>query len=147
MAPEQTWGSLKYICVLVLCTEKLAYHAYAESGLDTLIFLQDSNEEEDTPFLLHILDDKKAKLQVNKDALRKAIRRHSEKAMSSITPKARVGRSFTKQAKLKQPRRKYLLPLRSIVRVDTYDSDDQGDGDGQELTLMPWFDIHHVGFI
>ena len=144
MAPEQTWGSLKYIRVLVLCTEKLAY-PYAESGMDTLIFLQDSNEEEDTPFLLHILDDKKARLQVNKDALRKAIRRHSEKAMHSITQSnTKVKR---KQAKPKQPRGKYLLPLRSIVRVDTYDSDDQVDGDGQELTLMPWFDIHHVGFI
>ena len=104
--------------------------------MDTLIFLQDSNEEENA-FLLHIYDDKKARLQVNKEALRRAIRRHSEKAMSSITPsKAKVKRSLSKQAKPKQPRGKYLLPLRSIVRVDTYDSDDQGDGDGQELTLI-----------
>lgn len=109
--------------------------------MGTLIFLQDS-EDETAAFVLHILDNKKARLQVNKEALRTAIRRHSEKAMSSITQsKAMVKRSRTKQAKPKQPRGKYLLPLRSIVRVDTYDSDDQGDGDGQELTLIPSMSI------
>ena len=39
------------------------------------------------------------------------------------------------QAKPKEPCGKYLLPLRSIVQVDTYDSDDQADGDDQEFTL------------
>ena len=73
---------------------------------------------------------------MNKEALRRAIRRHSEKTMSSITEsKAKVKRSLMNQAKLKEPCGKYLLPLRSIVQVDTYDSDDQADGDDQEFTL------------
>ena len=42
-----------------------------------------------------ILDNKKSRLQVNKEALRRAIRRHSEKTMSSITEsKAKVKRSL-----------------------------------------------------
>ena len=72
---------------------------------------------------------------MNKEALRRAIRRHSETTMSSITEsKAKVKRSLM-QAKPKEPCGKYLLPLRSIVQVDTYDSDDQADGDDQEFTL------------
>ena len=83
-----------------------------------------------------ILDNKKSRLQVNKEALRRAIRRHSEKTMSSITEsKAKVKRSLMNQAKPKEPCGKYLLPLRSIVQVDTYDSDDQADGEDQKFTL------------
>ena len=71
---------------------------------------------------------------MNKEALRRAIRRHSEKTMSSIT-ESKAKRSLMNQAKPKEPCGKYLLPLRSIVQVDTYDSDDQADGDDQEFTL------------
>ena len=58
--------------------------------------------------------------------------------MYSIISKAKVKRSVKSRAKPKEPCDKYLLPLRSIVQLDTYDSDDQADGDDQEFTLY-WY--------
>ena len=101
----------------------------------TYTFPQDS-EVETPAFVLHILDNKKMRLQVNKEALRRAIHKHSEKTMSSITQSAgKVKKSLMSRAKPKEPHGKYLLPLHFIVQVNTYDSDDQAD---QEFTLH-WY--------
>ena len=104
--------------------------------MDILTFPKDS-EKETPAFVLHILDNKKTRLQVNKEALRRAIRKHSEKTMSSITQSAgKVKKSIRSRAKPKEPRGRFLLPLRSIVQLDTYDSDDQADGDDKELMTL-----------
>ena len=94
--------------------------------------------DEPPAFVLHISDQtKKARLRMNKEAIRRAIHRHAQakKVISSLQSKAKAG-SRPKKLKSSDSIREFLLPMNSIVSVVMDEDEDHTDTDDQQVTLI-----------